>query len=322
MKKDWMIVLMIVFSFAFIGNVVAMSEPITILGDEGKNFRFYIREPDTNILLYFESEDFDESEKFSKTFFTLREPNPKYQIKIFSGNNMIIDETFEGYGISNSLTIDCVGSDCSISAGTPENTEEGTVVDETVPDENASNDETSIEEITNENSAVNTEEENSPNTETELTEDEPSEFPFTGMSIFNSEDGSTNWGYLIGGIFSFLLMVFIIVMMMHRARYAKTKITEDNPVNENTKKDLDPEEVELKELEEKIKKREGEIKRIKEKRMRHQKLIEAKTKLQKEEKEISQLVGDDNRIKEAKRKLQVREQILKNLKKGINENHD
>jgi len=321
---------MSVFLFAFIGSVVAMSEPITIVGDEGNNFRFYIRDPDANTLLYFESEDFDEGGAFSKTFFTLNEPNPKYQVKIFSGGNLIADETFEGYGINNPLTIDCAGSGCSISAGTPENTEDEEVVDGVASDEGPSIKEIVDEEVLDEtggkgdkdNLDENFEEDIIPETNMESAENEPSKFPFTGMNIFDSEDGSTSWGYIIGGIFSFLLMIFVIVMMMHRGKKSKEEPTEDNSKKEDIKKDLDPEERELEELGKKIKKREEEIKKIKEKRVRHQKLIEAKEKLKQEESEINNLVSEDDKVKEAKRKLQAREQVLENLKREINQTNE
>jgi len=289
MKKVVLLFLIVLIA----GNVVAMEDPITVQANPGDNVRIYVWNTvnDSKTLLNWVEGVADEKGLFSKTFFSLHEPNPEFQIKTFAGTQLLKEETFNQQGILNPLFIDCAGGECTISI-------------DTRPEVNQVEEEIAelFEEVTEEETG-----EEEPSMETETTDaEEADNLPLTGNSIFKTDEGDIRWSTI-----SIIVGAFIILAILIGLKKRKK-----NPSKRKGK--LSPEEQELEELEGKLKEKDEEIKKIKEAQARKQKITEAKVKLAREESELGNLKRETDpnvkKIEEAKAKLAEEDKELSSLK--------
>jgi len=308
--KKVLIGVMLVFVLVMATNVLAMDDPITVQTDPGNHVKLYTWMPDGGPLLNLKEGAADDEGIFRTTFFSLHEPDVKYQVRILNGLTLITEATFEGKGIDNPLLIDCLSGACVISIDTniivEEDSEEETIEETT---EDALPEETSEEETIEEAS----EEELVEDTVEETTEEavkttenknalDSSGFSLTGNAIFTKDDGSLKVGFLSTVGFIFLVAMGLLMGLSRHHSHPE-------------KKGLRYKEKELKKIEKEIKNKEIAIKNVREDNLRKRKIEDARHKLEEEEKELDALEEDSSGLSEAKLKLSEKEDELKRLKK-------
>ncbi|MCR4284456.1 MAG: hypothetical protein NUV97_00230 [archaeon] len=294
--------LLIAFLFLmFFSSVFAMNGPITIITEPSNYVVFEIFSSDGGTYLNELRGTADGEGRISKTFFSLNEPDVKYKIRIWKGTSKVNDASLEG-STANPLLFECVSNgECIMNIDAiameelAKKVAEKPIVEEVteVP-----------ENITEEESVV----ENTTDVPADVVEEEI--LPITGKAIFTNNDGSLK-GYIwfIGIIFA-LVFVFLLVKMFYKG---SSVIDVATPASNR----------ELKKIQEQIRKKELEIKIIKEGKKQIEEVRKAKAKLAEEEKELRTLRGDDKQeeeVRKAKAKLAEEEKELKALKSV--ENHE
>jgi len=244
-----------------IGGVAAMEDSITVKTYPGNFVKLLAwpndgGRPPTPPL----TGNADENGIFEKTFFSLSIPDVKYQVLILRNGEKIIDEKFPNQGIEDPLLIDCSDNiECSISIRNESEIEE-TVIVEVVNETESTKNETIRNSITP-----------------------------TGNAIFTNEDGSLNTISVVIGILIIIAILVVIIVVLKKRK----KKTGDAPIQTRKvivpRNDDDDNDDELDVVQKKLKEKDDEIKAIKERSMRTQKLEEAKRKLAEEEKELEAL---------------------------------
>jgi hypothetical protein len=167
--------------------------------------------------------------------------------------------------------------------------------------------ETAPEENTTANTEENTTTESEETTEDSETSDtgDTNFFVSTGRAIFTNPDGSINLTYSIPGGAVLIAMLLFVVLMMRGSK--------SNKQNKSDEK-------ELRKAEAEIKKKEAEIKRIKEGKNRNVRLLAAKEKLAREEKELQELKNSEKKEnKEEEEKEEKVEEEIKEAKEDVEE---
>lgn len=243
--------LICVFLFVMlIGNVLAMTELVSVKTAPGDWVKIYVRPTGSAQILNLGNGTADENGTFSYTFFSLNVPSVYFTVFVIRDGEKIRDVDFSGHDINEALNIDCTGSGCKVVDTLIEEVVEVVVVEE---------------EVVVENETIETE---------VIEEGKYKSVLLTGKAIFIGEDGSVNWRSSAGGAsFVFLFFVFVLMMVHHN----------------NKKETLDEDDKELVYMEKKAKETEDKIKDIRGHDAKKKKLEEAKERLAADEKELGEL---------------------------------
>jgi len=277
-----------------------MDAPITILANEGNYVKFGIWTNGT-ILLNEIKGVVGPDGSLSKTFFSLQDSNVQYKIGVWDDKVKVIDEKIDGspIGLDYPITFDCTSSKCAVSVddswvSEKTNFGEGANV---VHEEGAAPAE---DNLTTEETPVAEE-------ETLIEEIAPAEeeksSSLTGHAIFTNADGSIAWYTWAVGAIVVLFLVFIFMKMFNQGATVDVATPASNR--------------ELKKIQKQIKRKEDEIKRVKEGKRQSEEVKKAKQKLDEEERELKDLEKDSpesKAVEEAQKKLDEEEEELKELK--------
>ena len=289
MKKGFVILLFLVL----ISGVSAMNGPIKIMTDPGNTVSVFIWTFGGGPILNEDRGAVDSDGVFStKVFFSLNVP---YKLNVVvRDSNGEIDENFERdvteVGFEDGMNVDCRSGDCIVSVGEPLVVEP--VVEEEVVNEsedsvvvNESNDSIVVDDVSD-----------------DVVVDDIS---LEGRALFFKEDGSINWFYSGAGVVVLGLFLVFIFMMFRNGKPKKAV--------------LDDDEKELEDMEGKVKETERKIQKVKDGKIKRRKIYEAKLKLAEEEKELSELEGDGNRIDE---KVEAQEKAVEDAEEMVDKAED
>jgi len=283
MEKGCASLILVLFaSILLINFSTAMDGPITVQAEPGERVIISAWIPGGSLLNRGEGTA-DEEGFFSSTFFSLSEPTINLQVRTISGKNIRHDQMFEGQSISDPLLINCVSSsDCSIAIDTrPETLKKmndaksgvasssDPVVEDEVTEESTTKTPESEDEIAEENK------EDSDEKSSDESTNEEDKDSITGLAIFTKADGSVDWVYAgsVGGLVIILLAISVFMVKKRRT----TKRFKGNG------------DLELEELEEKVKAEDEEIKNLKVVLQRKDRIEAAKKKLADDEEELKSI---------------------------------
>jgi hypothetical protein len=278
---------MLIVLFVSFG-VVSAEDMITVKTESDAHVKVYAWTSGGGPLLTMVEGKADEQGLYRANLYSIRGTSyVRYHIIILKDNQKIRDNRFDGMRTDNNYFVNCVLANCTISVFK----EEDLVIKE------------NFEE----------------NETTENTEERPesqtvesfSLYAFFSNSPFIDDEGEIRYEVFLWIIVIVLAFFFFILIMK---RYSKKTSA------------VEPEEKELEVLERKIKEKEAELLRIREKKMTKQKIEQAKKKLEEEEKEIKQLkqtlpeeIEKRQKINDAKRRLAEKESEIKRLEREVSD---
>ncbi len=259
----WVILFLMV-----IGGASAMDDPIVVEANEGDFVKIFVWPAEYGPALNIAEGVCDEDGVFSTTFFSLNTQDVKYQVTVYDGEgDKTHGETFEGYGVSYPLKIDCTFVDKCVMSVMAES--EVLALD-------------GVEEVAVVETVVEGESE-SLNVSVEVVENETVE---VGI-IEASEEGARSWSldveeevsflFLIGGVLTFI--VFMVAWFKFET--FRGWLTRLNYLSE---------EGELARIEAEIKRKDELIERIKENKMRKKRILLAKKKLERESGKLEKMI--------------------------------
>jgi len=291
MKKLTVVFFALVF-LMLVGNVLAMDDPIRVKAKVGDKVQVIAWPPEFGPSFNSDVGLANEDGYFtSKIFFSLNVDNFVLQVSVNNGNGTTMGR-FEGMNSLSPIFVDCISTgDCELSSW---DVEEVVVENEVVIENETIENETVVE---NDRVVIDEDMVNSSD-----------EFSLTGKAIFFKEDGSFNFGYLIGGIVIVLFMVVLVFMIIHRGKKNVSIADADDK--------------ELAYAENRVKDTEDKIKKIKDHDVKMHKLEEARVKLVADEKELEELEKKENEGDNVEEKIEKQEAIIEKVESDIEKTED
>ena len=196
----------------------AMEDPVIVQTDPGNEVKVYAWPNGGGPLINVNKGIVDDSGEFVSNFFSLVEPIVRFQVIIVQPNGKkIIDEKYDDYATNEAVIFDCT-DDVACFKVDPS----AEVVEEETEGESNESIESGSDEVA------------------EVAEEESEEAPITGNAILQNDERSFNFLYPSIGVIVFAIFLLLGIVM---SRGKKDK--------------MDPEEKELRELESKVKAKEG-----------------------------------------------------------------
>ncbi|MFH1451900.1 MAG: hypothetical protein ABIF88_01860 [archaeon] len=275
MKKSMVVVLFIFFVLVSGVYVSAMEHPISVKTTPDYYVKIYAWTSGTGPLLGMDDGDANDDGIFSTTFFSLNPSDFRLQVIVLDKSDAKVrDDKFDNIKTDSPIYVNCRGSEsCVISTSEILGEDEvadssSVVVDGEVVEESSGGEIVEGEEAGSEAAGI-------------ISGDviENGEEVGWNENIFVSADGTINWPYSIGAGVIFVLMIgFLFVMISNR----KSRKVPGDDIDE-----------ELAKIEDEVRKKDAEIKKIKDEKQRKQKVESAKMKLIEEERELRALRGEN-----------------------------